>query len=289
MAAVAWQDGYYWTRDGVRLHYRDYAGPDTRPTLLCLPGLTRNGRDFAPLAERLAGQWRVICLSLRGRGESGYAKDPLTYVPLTYMQDIDALLRTLELSRVAIIGTSLGGVIAMMMAPSYAREISGVLLNDIGPVLERAGLMRIRNHMSRSGGWPSWLHVARDLAQSHGAIYPRYQISDWLRMAKQLCRVAPSGRIQLDYDPRIAEPFRLPQPEVTSDLWTGLEALSDKAVLSVRGAHSDILSAETQARMKARLPQLQCATIADVGHSPTLCEPQAISAVDTWLAQVAAQ
>jgi len=87
-----WIDGYYWSKDGLRLHYRDYAGRDDRPPILCLPGLTRNARDFAAVADRLAGDWRVICVDLRGRGESAYAKDAMTYVPLVYLQDIEALL-----------------------------------------------------------------------------------------------------------------------------------------------------------------------------------------------------
>lgn len=286
VAQVAYQDGFYWSRDGVRLHYRDYAGPSARPVLLCLPGLTRNGRDFTPLAERLAGQWRVITLSLRGRGESGYAKDPLSYVPLTYVQDIDALLRILGLTHVAMVGTCLGGLLAMMMAPTHGREIMGVVLNDIGPDIAPEGLARVRSHVGRSPGWPSWLHVARDLAVQEGAIYPRYQIDDWLRMAKQICRVSPSGRIIYDYDPRIAEPFRLPQSHNPAMLWAGLAALKDKPLLSVRGALSDILSAHTQDKMQARVPHMECVTIAHVGHSPSLCEPSARAALDRWLGRL---
>ena len=286
MSEVAYKDGFYWSRDGVRLHYRDYSGPADRPALVCLPGLTRNGRDFTALAARLAGQWRVITVSLRGRGESGYAKDPLSYVPLTYVQDIDALLRHAQLNRIALIGTSLGGLLAMMMAPTHGHEIAAVLLNDIGPEIAPQGLARVRAHIGRTSAWPSWLHVARDLAQSHGAIYPRYQIEDWLRMAKEICRVSPGGRIHFDYDPRIAEPFRLPAQENTAMLWAGLAALQHKPLLSVRGALSDILTEATQAKMQSLCPDMQCVTIAHVGHSPTLCEAAAVTALDSWLGRL---
>ena len=146
----------------------------------------------------------------------------------------------------------------------------------------------MRAQIGRSPGWPSWLHVARDLAAQYGAIYPRYGMDDWLRMAKQTCRIAPGGRVIQDYDPRIAEPFRLPQVQNSGMLWSGLAALKDKPLLSVRGSLSDILAPATQAHMHHRLPHMDCVTIAHVGHSPTLCEADAISAVDKWLAQLSA-
>jgi pimeloyl-ACP methyl ester carboxylesterase len=105
---AAWSDGYWWSNDGLRLHYRDHAGPADRPPIICIPGLTRNARDFEGVAGRLGGSWRVICVELRGRGESAYAKDPMTYVPLTYLQDMEALIRELGLERFILFGTSLG-------------------------------------------------------------------------------------------------------------------------------------------------------------------------------------
>ena len=104
---AAYSDGYWWSNDNLRLHYRDYAGDAARPPILCIPGLTRNARDFEGVAERLAGQYRVICVELRGRGESAYAKDPMSYVPLTYAQDLDRLIVELALDRVIVFGLSL--------------------------------------------------------------------------------------------------------------------------------------------------------------------------------------
>ena len=140
-----WSDGYWWSKDGLRLHYRDYSGGDDgRPPILCIPGLTRNARDFGAVADRLAGQWRLICVELRGRGESAYAKDPMTYVPLTYLQDLEALIDELKLTRFVAFGSSLGGLLTMLLAATGSDRIAGAILNDIGPVVEPAGLARIR-------------------------------------------------------------------------------------------------------------------------------------------------
>ena len=139
----AFADGFWWSKDGLRLHYRDYAGgSDGRPPILCLPGLTRNVRDYEGLAKRFAGDWRVILVEFRGRGESGYAKDPMTYVPLTYLQDMEALIAHLGVPRFISVGTSLGGIVTMLLAATGAERLAGAVLNDVGPELNPAGLSR---------------------------------------------------------------------------------------------------------------------------------------------------
>ena len=168
-----YNDGYWWSPDGLRLHYRDYAGGDDgRPPLLCLPGLTRNARDFEPLAQRLAGEWRLICPDMRGRAESAYAKDAMTYVPLTYMQDISRLLADLAITRFVAVGTSLGGIITMLMAATHREWLAGALLNDVGPALEEEGLARIRTYVGVNQSHPTWVHAARALADAKGDVYP---------------------------------------------------------------------------------------------------------------------
>ena len=223
---VDWSDGYWWSNDGLRLHYRDYAGDASRPPILCIPGLTRNARDFEGVAERLAGQWRVICVELRGRGDSAYAKDPMSYVPLTYLQDMEALIAELKLGRFVLFGTSLGGLITMLLAASGKERIAGALLNDIGPVMEKRGLEHIRSYVGRSQNWPTWLHAARAIAEAQGDRYPGWKIDQWLAYAKRLCKLTPSGRIVLDYDMRIAEPFKMPAGEAGFDLWPAFRALA---------------------------------------------------------------
>lgn len=285
---AVWSDGYWWSNDGLRLHYRDYAGDASRPPIICIPGLTRNARDFEGIAARLAGDWRVICVELRGRGESAYAKDPMTYVPLTYLQDLEALIGELKLDRFVLFGTSLGGIMSMLIAGSGAERVAGALLNDIGPILETRGLERIRSYVGRPQNWPTWLHAARATAEAQADRYPDWKIDDWLVYVKRLCKLTQGGRIVLDYDMRIAEPFKLPGGEVGFDLWPAFHALKDAPTLLLRGELSDLLSAESAERMKAEHPRLEVATIPRVGHTPTLDEPESHAAIDALLARVLA-
>jgi len=280
-----WSNGVWWSNDGLRLHYRDYAGSASRPPIICIPGLTRNARDFEGVADRLAGDWRVICVDLRGRGESAYAKDPMTYVPLTYLQDMEALVRELALERFVLFGTSLGGLIAMLMAMSGGNRIAGALLNDVGPVLETRGLDHIRSYVGRPQSWPTWLHAARALQESQRDRYPDWEIDQWLVYAKRVAKLTSAGRIVLDYDMRIAEPFKLPNDSAV-DLWPAFRGLAAIPTTLVRGELSDLLSAETAARMKKEMPKLVVARVPGIGHAPTLDEPEAVAAIDALLGRV---
>ncbi|MBO9670412.1 MAG: alpha/beta hydrolase [Sphingobium sp.] len=286
---AAYEDRYWWSHDNLRLHYRDYPGRDDRPPILCIPGLTRNVRDFEPIADRLAGEWRVICVELRGRGESAYAKDPMTYVPLVYLQDLIALLDELALPKFVGIGTSLGGIMLMLLAATRPGVMAGALLNDIGPEITPAGLERIRTHVGTGGPQPTWVHAARALAEAQGVVYPKWRLQDWLRFAKRLYRLNSQKRMVLDYDQRIAEPFRVPGSEVGVDLWPAFEALSGAPLSLVRGAISDLLSAETAAAMKAKVPSMDLAVVPRVGHAPTLEESEAAAAIDRLLERVSAE
>jgi pimeloyl-ACP methyl ester carboxylesterase len=285
---AAHQDRYWWSPDGVRLHARDYAGgADGRPPILCLPGLTRNARDFAALAERLAPEWRVIALSFRGRGESGYAKDPMTYVPLTYVGDVDALLTELGIERFAAVGTSLGGIVTMLLSGTTRARIVGALLNDVGPDIMPAGLQRIRGYVGRASNWPTWMHAARGVRELNAAAYPGYATLDWLAMAKRLYRLNSAGRVVLDYDLRIADPFRVPGNEAGPDMWRALDGLADTPTLLVRGERSDVLGAATAERMAGVLGRAELVTVPGVGHAPTLDEPELADPIGRWLLQVA--
>lgn len=281
-----WSDGYWWSNDGLRLHYRDYAGDTTRPPILCIPGLTRNARDFEGVAERLAGDWRVICVELRGRGESAYAKDPMSYVPLTYLQDLEALLRELGLQRFIPFGTSLGGLMTMLLSMNDGNRLAGALLNDIGPDLEAPGLDHIRSYVGKPRDWPTWLHAARYLAETQRDRYPDWKIDEWLIFAKRLAKLTPSGRVVFDYDMRIAEPFKVPGGEFGFDMWTAYRGLSGIPSLIVHGDLSDLLSEATITRMKEENPALESVTVPRVGHAPTLEEPEAVAAIDRLLATI---
>jgi len=285
---VEWSDGYWWSSDGLRLHYRDYPGDASRPPIICIPGLTRNARDFEGVAARLAGDWRVICVELRGRGESAYSKNPMTYVPLTYLDDLETLIAELKLPRFVLFGTSLGGIITMLLAASGKERIAGALLNDIGPEMETRGLEHIRSYVGRSQNWPTWLHAARYLAEAQRDRYPDWELDQWLVYAKRLFKLTPTGRVVLDYDMRIAEPFKRPAGEAGFDLWPAFRALSGVPSLLLRGEISDLLSAESVAKMKAEVPTLESATVPRVGHAPTLDEPEAAAAIDKLLKRVVA-
>jgi pimeloyl-ACP methyl ester carboxylesterase len=284
---VAWSDGYWESSDGLKLHYRDYAGDASRPPILCIPGLTRNARDFEGVAERLAGDWRLICVELRGRGESAYAKNPMSYVPLTYLEDVEALIFALKLERFVLFGTSLGGLITMLLAAAGKERIAGALLNDIGPAMESRGLEHIRSYVGRSQNWPTWLHAARYLAAAQADRYPDWELDQWLVYAKRLAKLTPSGRVVFDYDMRIAEPFKLPAGEAGFDLWPTFRALDGIPSLVVHGGISDLLSAETVKKMKAEVPSMESVTVPRVGHAPTLEEPEAVKAIDKLLKRVA--
>jgi pimeloyl-ACP methyl ester carboxylesterase len=282
----------WWSNDGIRLHARVHdagegAASEAAP-ILCMPGLTRNARDFDRLAPHLATQGRTVyAIDFRGRGESGYAKDAMTYGPLTYVQDVVALLDSLGITNCITIGTSLGGIVAMLVAATQPGRVVGAVLNDIGPEIDPAGLIRIRGYVGQSASHPTWVHAARAIADAGADIYPKWSLEDWLRMAKRSHRLTPEGRIVPDYDANIAQPFRVPGGEAGVDLWPAFAALAGVPTLVVRGARSDILSAATVKRMLAGLDRGASVTIANVGHAPTLDEPAAVAAIDALLARVA--
>jgi pimeloyl-ACP methyl ester carboxylesterase len=286
---AAYENSYWSSEDGLRLHYRDYPGRADRPPILCLPGLTRNARDYAALADRLAGEWRVLAIEFRGRGESGYAKDPMSYVPATYVRDMEALIAELGIDRYVAFGTSLGGIVAMLLAGTGQGRIAGALLNDVGPELDPAGLGRIRGYVGKASSWPTWMHAARAVAENNADVYPHWTVTDWLAMAKRIYRLNSSGRIVLDYDMKIAEPLRVPGNEAGPDMWQAFAALKKVPTLIVRGARSDVLAEATAARMVGELDDVELVTVPDVGHTPTLDEPQAVAAIDRLLARVEAE
>lgn len=284
-----WEDRTWTSGDGLKLHFRDYAGSSEKPPVLCLPGLTRNARDFEALAERLAGEWRVLCPDMRGRGDSDYARDPMTYTPAHYVADVEALLAAEGIERFVSIGTSLGGLMTMLLAAANPQRIAAAVINDVGPEIEPAGLARIREYVGQGRSYETWVHAARALQETGGQIYPGWQLPDWLRMAKRCMVIGTGGRIVFDYDMNIAEPFEAeqgpaPAPEV---MWALYDALATRPLLVLRGAHSDILSADVAARMAARAPSAELVTVPGVGHAPTLDEDESLAAIQRLLARAA--
>jgi pimeloyl-ACP methyl ester carboxylesterase len=283
-------DRFWSSRDGLRLHYRDYAGPEDRPPVLCLHGLSRNARDFEGLADRIAGEWRVLVPEMRGRGDSDYAKATASYAIPQYVEDVTLLLEEQKVDRFVAVGTSMGGLMTMVFATLGRERIAGALLNDIGPVLEREGLDAILEYVGQGRSFPTWMHAARSLSETHVMAYPDYEIADWLLLAKRLMVLTSStGRIVFDYDMAVAEPIAQIDPEAPApDLWPGLDALNGRPVALLRGELSALLSPATFEKMGRRLPAADAVTVPRVGHAPTLDEPEAVAALDRLLARVAA-
>ena len=284
---ASWDDRYWTSRDGLKLHYRDYAGPADRPPVLCLHGLTRNARDFESLAERLAGDWRVITPDFRGRGLS--ERDPVAdhYMPPTYAADVLQLLDELAIPEAVFIGTSLGGIVTMIVAGFAPQCIAGALLNDIGPELSKTGIDRIKDYVGHQVVFADWADAAKKLSARHAEAHPAYGPDQWLAYAKRVAHQTQQG-IEFDYDMAIAEPFQGMDEKTTSgsNAWPLLTGLSGKPLTILRGEHSDLLSIEIARKMVETVPGAELVTVANVGHAPDFEEPESVEAVDRLLRKV---
>jgi len=284
--SASYTDEYWTSPDGLKLYYRDYAGPNDKSPVLCLHGLTRNSRDFVPLAETLAGDWRVIVPEMRGRGNSEYAKDTSTYTPPTYIKDVEALLAELGIEKFVAIGTSMGGLMTMLMAAKYASRIVAAVLNDIGPEIDPTGLAHIAGYVGQGRSFDTWMHAANSLRETHGASFPDYSIDTWLEMAKRTMVLGQNGRLVLDYDMGIADPFKSANDAPQPDLWPAFKALSDTPTLLVRGELSNLLTEQTQSRMARVHGNLRTVIVPRVGHAPMLDEPESLAAIQALFADI---
>ena len=279
-----WTDRYWNSADGVKLHYRDHDGNRDRPPILCIPGLTRNARDFEPVAERFAGDWRVIAIDLRGRGLSAFDPDPTNYKPMVYVADIMKLLDQLGIADAVFVGTSLGGICTMALALSDRERIAGALLNDIGPAVDTAGIERIIGYVGKQARFASWDDAIDQLSARALDVYPDYSRVEWERYVRRLAREDDTGAVVFDYDMAIASNFETATsaPEV----WPLYQALAGRPVTILRGELSDLLSAEVAARMASELPDVELVTVPRVGHAPSFDEPESLAALDRLLARV---
>lgn len=286
----SFEDSYWTSPDGLKLHFRDYAGPGTSdfPPVVCLPGLTRNSRDFEDLAKHLRQRTRVICPSLRGRGDSEYAPDSSTYVPQQYVADLLALFEQEGIARAVFVGTSLGGILTMLISAVQPSLVAGALINDIGPEISNEGIARIRGYVGQGGSFPTWMHAARALEEGQGDIFPHYTTDDWLVMAKRSMTVGTNQRICPDYDAKIAEPFAGESAEGGTDLWGPFEALGSKPLVAVRGETSDILSPDTLEKMQAIADDMEVVIVPATGHAPFLDDAASLAALDRLLDRVQA-
>ncbi len=283
-----WADRYWTSADGIKLHYRDYDGPHERPPILCIPGLTRNARDFEPVAERYAGQWRVIAIDLRGRGGSGNDPDPANYTPSVYVTDILKMLDQLGIADAVFVGTSLGGLCTMLLALHDAERIAGALLNDIGPVIDQAGIDRIRGYVGQDKRFASWDEAIAELSATHAASHPEWGAGEWERYVRRICR-EDGGAVRFDYDMAIAENFHRTAGLPQADVWPLYRALDGRPVTILRGALSDLLSDATAVEMASVLSDAELVTVPNIGHTPNLEEPESHAALDRLLERVLAR
>lgn len=276
----------YWfdSHDGLRLYSRVYASAAAdAPVLLCLHGLMRNSRDFGELAARLAPRHRVIVPDMRGRGLS--ARDPNfnNYQIPVYLQDVLTLLAGLGAAHASIIGTSMGGLMAMLLAVTQPKLVSRIVLNDVGPEVDPRGLERIRGYAGRAAPVHSWPEAAAQVRADYGAAWPDLSDARWDEIARLSYRANAQGVPEADADPLIREPLR-DTSRAAPDLWPLWRTLARLPILAIRGAHSDILNAATLQRMQRDKPDLEVLQVANRGHAPLLDEPECVAAIERFLA-----
>ncbi len=271
---------HYTSSDGLSLHYTDEGAG---LPVLCLPGLTRNGTDFDYAMPALTGL-RVIRPDYRGRGQSDWAADPMTYTIPQEAQDILALMDHLGLEQAAILGTSRGGLIALTLAAMARPRLLGVCFVDIGPVIETAGLEVIMGFLGRNPAWKTH-DEAVVVFGSRMAGFGEVPESRWRQEIEKHFIETPEG-LTINYDPKLRDAVAAtfdPNAEAP-DLWPLFESLSDLPLAAIRGANSDLMSAETLAEMARRAPGLIHATVPDRGHVPFLDEPQSVAVLHDWTA-----
>jgi pimeloyl-ACP methyl ester carboxylesterase len=277
---------YEWrSREGLALYARDYGAANAKLPVVCIPGLTRNSRDFEDAAPWIAQQGRrVLAVDLRGRGRSERDPDRRRYNPRTYADDMAALLRLIGAPKAVFIGTSLGGLVAMTIGARHAGLIGAAVLNDVAPQVAKAGFARIQSYVGKSPPVETWQDAAAYARRTNGLAFPDYTDDAWPPFARRMFK-EENGRPVLDYDPHIFRPapallVRLAQPLI----WAAFKRLSKGGpLLLIHGELTDIIDAPTLRRMKRAAPHMSVAKVPRVGHAPMLTEPEARTALAAFL------
>lgn len=281
----SYKDIFYKSSDGLTLYARDYDDGTGKPVILGLHGLTRNSADFHDLALHLTDRFRVITVDQRGRGRSDYDPDPSQYRPDIYCADMFRLLERLQLKQVISIGTSMGGLMTMIMSSQNPDVFRAAIINDIGPEIAPEGLERIKGYVGATRDFACWEDAADAIkVQQTTEVFPLYAAQDWVAFAKRVCKETADGRIEFAYDPALALPFK--QDDTVSspvDMWPFFAGLKSIPVLTLRGERSDILSEATLETMSKSHPNFTAVTIPDIGHAPILTEPDSLAAIDSFL------
>lgn len=288
-----WQDVYFTSQDGLRLHGRHYLmqGSGRATPVLCLPGLTRNVRDFHQLASFLSDPRNpagrdVVVADYRGRGLSQWDPNPRNYALQIEMQDALDLMTVLNIPEVSIVGTSRGGLIAMMMACLRPTSIRSAVLNDIGPIIEREGLVRIAATVGKIPVPATWKEATDIARQIHGRSFSGVPEEHWEPVARQLFN-DDNGNPTAGYDPALSQTLTVtdgPLPE----LWPQFAALARAPVLAIRGEHSDLFSEQTLKRMQHDYPGVEKLVVRGQGHAPLLIERSTMLAINEFLSKTEA-
>lgn len=284
MTPVDITDRFVAAEDGLRLHLRDYAPARAKTgalPVLCLPGLTRTAEDFDGLARALSGAGaasrRVLAMDLRGRGLSDRDADPANYAVPIEAQDVMSAMDALGIPRAIVIGSSRGGLVALTLAAMRPALLAGVAFNDIGPVIEMAGLLRIAGYAGRLAQPKDFAEAAQLLARLFGTQFPQLGPDDWLAWAHRTWR-DEGNRLILTYDAAVAASLsQLDPAKPLLALWQLFDTLPDVPLMVLRGEHSDLLSPQTVAEMLERRPGLTAVTIAGEGHTPLLADAPTIA------------
>lgn len=282
---------YWWTsRDGLRLHARDYAaaGSEAKLPVICLHGLTRNARDFEDIAPRIAATGRrVIVPDVRGRGQSDYNLDPKKYQPKIYARDVLEMMAALDIERAVFLGTSMGGIITMTLMAMRPKAIAAAILNDVGPTVAPEGIARILSYVGKAPEVRDWNDAAAYVRRINGVALPQLGDDDWLHFARRTFREGATAP-ELDYDPAITVPLGKAPPKIA--LWMmGLlfrRLARKRPTLLIRGELSDVISGEIADRMQRQAPAMKRADVPNVGHAPLLTEPEAVDAIARFLRTV---
>jgi pimeloyl-ACP methyl ester carboxylesterase len=277
-------------QDGLKLHISAYG---TRPAaslpVVCLPGLARTTADFNTLATALAGDPQrpryVVTIDSRGRGRSDFDRDPFNYNFATELADLLAVLTALDIGPAVFVGTSRGGILAMLLASARPTAIAGVVLNDIGPVIEVQGLARIKSYVGHLPEPKTFADGAEILRRLFVAQFPKLSDEDWMAFSKRAFKEQDGG-LRPTYDVRIARTLeRIDVGRPLQSLWTEFEALARVPVMVIRGANSDVLSPATVEAMRARRPDLDAIEVPDQGHAPLLADQATIGHVSSFIAR----
>jgi len=264
-----------------RMAYAEWGARDNPRVLICVHGLTRNGRDFDALAEAMSGHYRVICPDVVGRGQSGRLRDPAGYVIPQYVADMVTLIARLNVDTVHWVGTSMGGLIGMALAAQEGTPIHKLVLNDVGPQITSESLQRIATYV---GTDPDWANFDEALAYVKEVSAPFGPLTEaqWRHLTETSIVQRPDGRWAFRYDPRIAEPFKAAFTGQEIDLWPLYERIACPTLV-IRGAETDLLARDTWQRMGASGPRAKLAEIPGVGHAPMFMDPEQIAVVRDFL------